>query len=55
MRDNTDDYPAMLSFTPEDCRELRDMRILPPGCAEEEQYILLHPPRGIAGSGEFYA
>lgn len=29
--------------------------LLPPDCVEEEEYILLHPPMGSAGSDELYA
>lgn len=30
-------------LTPQDCCELREMHILPPGCPEENHYILQHP------------
>lgn len=55
MRYESDDERAMEYLTPDDCRQLREMRIIPPGCPEEEEYILLHPRGRTAGSGELYA
>ena len=55
MRHESDDERELEFLTPDDCRQLREMRIIPPGCPEEEEYVLLHPPRRIAGSGELYA